>query len=87
MRFGQKREFSFKKSSYLLTKKTEHELYAILFIKLERMILTTTFLLDVTHFTVFFLSELVPNLNSRSCYPIIPAAFYYDAHTLIVQKC
>ena len=70
MRFGQKREYFFQKSSFLLTKKTMtctldpllSYKYVILFSKLERMILTQpppTFLLDVTHFTVFFF-ELVP---------------------------
>ena len=60
-----KKEFSFQKSSYLLNKKN-HKMnfdpllsykYVILFSKLERMSLTQpppTFLLDVTHFTVFF---------------------------------
>ena len=65
MRFGQKRELSFPKSSYLLAKKTMTltldpllpYTYVILFCELERMILTQpppSFLLDVTLFTVFF---------------------------------
>ena len=62
MRFVQKSEFFFQKSSYLLSKKTMtftldpllSYKYVILF-SIERMILTQpppTFLLDVTHFTV-----------------------------------
>ena len=73
MRFGQKRGFSFQKSSYLLTKNISWTLdrllsykFVILFNELERMLLAhppPIFLLDVTHFTVsfcVFFMEVVP---------------------------
>ena len=76
MRFGQKRESSSPKSSYLLTKKTmtwtldplPSYKFVILSSELERMKLTQpppTFLLDVTLFTFFFLNSSLSHCQAQ----------------------